>query len=807
MIGRSVPNWYGALAGTGLMMFSASPGWRLAPVTLAITLALQPVGGQTIPAGHPRRVWTFGLSEPVDLPTSARTVTDARLVLVRAHLPKQLDNDGKLLEVTPPVIQGVQHWLYVPRTRVGTYIYLLIQWHRQAAVFESRSHPLDWEALFQWATSVFTLEQPLAQRFVLVVDKQIFRFGTIVTGLRHGQLLTIGEHTPSRSPMRYLNPWGEEEELPEIVRSDWGDALLTGPGGQSPLCPNGPALLPVTASRRETALPAVAHSSCQTPLSLPPNSTSLLAWEAATHQLGEVLRLLRQRTQDPTPHAQCSAEGGGQANASTLSPSTNRPVTMPEGAGPDGHPLPEPSASEGYRASLLVFTLVRRQSLWVVFFLSNFLAYGVAAPPAPARVEQAIVRVPGTSLPGGGHVEHAHCNVTLPLYGNSLSWSLRDASPEQHGALQSQLNTVWQARAGGRRVEESPSWPRTAGKFFIHSPAAPRQPLTGRFLLTEDCLNELYDISDTWRRQAQVAAVIPLSPQPARNAIHLTTCDPESDRATVTLWWDGLLWPRQLPRQCPAEWLRNYCILGTVGTIPPPLGVPVQPTVPFRDGDCVPFWVCQLAQIEDIEISWAGSHQILKLSWALPLLLTCSRGHFSALLALLVGLPGPAWAMITSSNPAPDSVPYMSCWRHGNTRTLGRPQGDIPDRRPLSMEALRMRPPQAVTHLVWHRQGLAMCLRMCSCTPTAVAELALLAGLPSSCRDSVIPDATPPDIEAVHWKLVPTDGASSSRHLGLMLFSLVLGGFNGLASLFPLECDCAALNPCSGQAHDAAASH
>ncbi|CAE7514311.1 CPK2, partial [Symbiodinium natans] len=180
-IGRSVPNWYGALAGTGLMMFSTSACWRLAPVMLATIIVVQPVSGQTIPASHPRRVWTFGLPEPVDLPTTARTVT--------------------------------------------------------AAVFESRSNPLDWDALFQWATSVFTLEQPLAQKFVLVLDKQIFRFGTIVSGLRHGQLLAIGEHTPSRSPMRYLNPWGEEEELPEIVRSDWGDTLLTGPGGQISLRP------------------------------------------------------------------------------------------------------------------------------------------------------------------------------------------------------------------------------------------------------------------------------------------------------------------------------------------------------------------------------------------------------------------------------------------------------------------------------------------------------------------------------------------------------------------------------------------
>ncbi|CAE7552998.1 unnamed protein product [Symbiodinium natans] len=709
-IGRSVPNWYGALAGTGLMMFSTSACWRLAPVMLATIIVVQPVGGQTIPASHPRRVWTFGLPEPVDLPTTARTVTDARLVLVRAHLPRQLDNDGKLLEVSPPLIQGVQHWLYVPRTRVGTYTYLLMQWHRQAAVFESRSNPLDWDALFQWATSVFTLEQPLAQKFVLVLDRQIFRFGTIVSGLRHGQLLAIGEHTPSRSPMRYLNPWGEEEELPEIVRSDWGDTLLTGPGGQISLRPEGPAFLTATAGRSEATSPA-ARSPCQTGLNM----------EAA---LGRNLRPL----QGIVPR---------------------------------------------------YFSLVHRRGLWVMLLLGNLLICGVEAPPAPVGVEQALVSATGASIPGGGHTEHAHCNVTLPLNGNTLSWSVRDASPEQHGALQAQLSTVWQARAGGRRVEESPSWPRTAGKFLIHSPAVPRQPLTGRFLLTEDCLNELYDISEIWRRQAQVDAVIPLSPQPTRSAIHLTTCEPESDRASVVLWWDGMLWPRKLPRQCPAEWLRNYCILGTVGLIPPPVGVQAQPTVPFRDGDCVPFWVCPQAQLEDIEISLAGCPRSLRLSWVLQLLLACPRGYLCALFILAVGLPGPAGAMMTSQNLAPEHVPHMSCWRHGNTRDLDKARGGFPNHRALSMEILRTQAPSAATHLVWRRNSLAMCLRMCSCTPPAVAEMALLAGLPSSCHSSVVLDGAPPDIEAVHWKLVPETDASPSRHLSRWLFSIALGVSSG----------------------------
>ena len=382
-IGRSVPNWYGALAGTGLMMFSTSACWRLAPVMLATIIVVQPVSGQTIPASHPRRVWTFGLPEPVDLPTTARTVTDARLVLVRAHLPRQLDNDGKLLEVSPPLIQGVQHWLYVPRTRVGTYTYLLMQWHRQAAVFESRSNPLDWDALFQWATSVFTLEQPLAQKFVLVLDKQIFRFGTIVSGLRHGQLLAIGEHTPSRSPMRYLNPWGEEEELPEIVRSDWGDTLLTGPGGQISLRPEGPAFLTATAGRSEATSPAVAHSSCQTPLSLPPNNTSLLAWEAATHQLGEVLRLLRPRTQGYAFHPQCSAESGVPVSTTTLGISPQGPVILPDGAEHGSSARSEPQASAGYRTPLLLLSLVHRRGLWVMLLLGNLLTCGVEAPPAP----------------------------------------------------------------------------------------------------------------------------------------------------------------------------------------------------------------------------------------------------------------------------------------------------------------------------------------------------------------------------------------------------------------------------------------
>ena len=95
------------------------------------------------------------------------------------------------------------------------------------------------------------------------------------------------------------------------------------------------------------------------------------------------------------------------------------------------------------------------------------------------------------------------------------------------------------------------------------------------------------------------------------------------------------------------------------------------------------------------------------------------------------------------------------------------------------MEILRTQAPSAATHLVWRRNSLAMCLRMCSCTPPAVAEMALLAGLPSSCHSSVVLDGAPPDIEAVHWKLVPETDASPSRHLGRWLFSIALGVSSG----------------------------
>ena len=95
------------------------------------------------------------------------------------------------------------------------------------------------------------------------------------------------------------------------------------------------------------------------------------------------------------------------------------------------------------------------------------------------------------------------------------------------------------------------------------------------------------------------------------------------------------------------------------------------------------------------------------------------------------------------------------------------------------MDILMTQMPSAATHLVWQRNSLAMCLRMCSCTPPAVAEMALLAGLPSSCHSSVVLDSAPPDFEAVHWKLVPEADASPSRHLGRLLFSIALGVSSG----------------------------
>ena len=744
------------------MSNSVQPQFRLLWIGLFLALG---VAAQPQPTSTPIRVWTFGVPTPVDLPRETRTVTDARLAIIRAHSPVRLENDGRLFQVLPTLHHNINHWIYVPRGRAATNIFIVCMWQDRAAVFESKANPLDWDALMQWAVATFTLQPVMPQRFCLVRDRQILRYGSSLTGLRHGQLFAIGMNFDQQGPVMYLTPWEEEEELPVYTRSDWGGPLNAGPAGQRPhQLPAGTA----SASTMHTALAAEAGSApvaldhvmetcdvaCQTPISLSPNDTSLLAWEAATHQLGETLRLLRS-----------IAGNQGHRVATTTSSMPARPSSEPG--------LVAASASSTARiADVSVWAvgfwsaagLARfcRPALWITLLLS---VYGMHTEMNPTDTDIP----PHPVLARADHYVSVYGSVpdfAIPTYGDCISLAVRQATPSQYGLLQAHLSPTWQARQAGR-ITLLPDCPaRTAARFYIYHPGCLRRPVTGRLLMSPDCLHVMLAVCSQWATREGLAPIVPVHPQPDRSAVHLITSAPREDQVHVLLWSPRLSVPSVLSRRIEARELAAFSMGTQTGTVLPPVGAAHAGQIVLRDGDCLPFWAAEASAAGSRARGTSPGHPVAL--WLAAWTLRSETRYLPV--AIIASLVTSVKAM-QATNARSETPLHMSCHMHGNTR--GLPATRVGTGAPLEPDDIRYGPPTAVTHILWRGGDIMTCLRMCSCTTVDVAETALLMDVPPALGASLQLDPIPPRITAVHWQIYSTSSSASAPPLLAFAFALV----------------------------------
>ena len=617
----------------------------------------------------------------------------------------------------------------------------------------------------QWAIATFTLQPVVPQRFCLVRDQQIFRYGSSLTGLRHGQLFAVGMNFDQQGPVTYLSPWEEEEELPVFTRSDWGGPLNAGPGGQRPhQLPAGIASAsagPTAPTVEATAVPAVpirvmetCEAACQTPVSLTPNDTSLLAWEAATHQLGEALRLLR-RIAGHQAHSDVTHSALGPAVPS------NEPA--PEAASASS--TIRSTGASGRPVGIWIFAGIvgaYRPVLWTTLLLS---AYCMSTDANPMDTDT-------PSLPAQARTVH-HASVhggvpdfAIPTYGNCLSLAVRQAVPSQYGFLQAHLSPTWQAWQAGRitLLPECPA--RTAVRFHIYHPGCLRRPVTGRLLMSPDCLRVLLVVCSQWATREGLAPVVPVHPQPDRSAVHLITSAPHEDQVHVLLWSPRLSVPSVLPRSVVAGELAAFSMGNQTGTVLPPVGAAHAGEFALRDGDCLPFWAAErVAANSRASGAWLGRFVML---WLAALSLQSETGTLSA--AIMATLMTHAKAMQVAT-ALPEFPLYMSCHMHGNTRHL--PAARVETGAPLEPDDIRYGPPRAVTHILWQGADVMVCLRMCSCTTVNVAETALLIGVPFVMGASLQLDASPPRLTAVHWQIHQTSSADHAFPLLAPMVALV----------------------------------